>query len=418
MEICCSFESPVMDDCGYNPKDRKGARRIASLLSCDKEIARHLAHFFHSLVKQLYKRYFPSLHILDEVTLLFVGDISFADPIKYYVDHKYHTYNDTFNDVASFIREADISVGNLESPFANKHVLNHVYQGKKMVLLHASPKAAPALRFAGFDAVTIANNHLDDLGGVGANFTAEVLKKTGIKYFGISFGKYDSLQEPLIIKRGRVTVAFLGYCITNSSHTQKNCSELRKLFDSGPALYRDDIATRDIRRLKKAKVDIIVVFIHYGRDLRLRPLPYQNHINKHLLSLGADLIIGAHPHVLQDHCLQDNKLIAYSLGNFLFHINRPPSAVSPGVYGRFGRKPDKYLINVYEHFTLGNCNELKLSRLLKVTVSRKGVVNAKYLPVKIAFDRKNKRLHPEPTKDANWITVCGKEDQHCQCTKN
>ena len=76
-----------------------------------------------------------------------MGDISFADPIKYYVDHKYHTYNDTFNDVASYIREADISVGNLESPFANKHVLTHIYKGRKSVSLYANPKAAPALRW-------------------------------------------------------------------------------------------------------------------------------------------------------------------------------------------------------------------------------------------------------------------------------
>ncbi|XP_022782665.1 uncharacterized protein LOC111323548 [Stylophora pistillata] len=289
---------------------------------------------------------FPSLNILDEVTLLFVGDISFADPIKYYVDPKYHTYNGTFrgplvyqfhychmlpslnkvlpyltfNDVAPFIRKADISVGNLGSPFANKHVLTHIYKGRKTALLYASPKAAPALRFAGFDAVTIANNHLNDLGGVGANFTAKVLKKKGIKYFGLSFGKYDSSQEPLILKRNRITIAFLGYCASPS--IEKNCSEMRMLFDSGPAIYQDDITTRD------AKVDIIVVFMHYGQELQLKPLPYQNHINKHLLSLGVDLITGAHPHVLQDHCLQDNKLIAYSLGNFLFHINRPPSAVS------------------------------------------------------------------------------------------
>ena len=90
---------------------------------------------------------FASLNILDEFTLLFVGDISFAGPIKYYVDHKYHTYNDTFNEVASFIREADISVGNLESPFANQHVLTHILRGSKSILLYAIPKAASALRW-------------------------------------------------------------------------------------------------------------------------------------------------------------------------------------------------------------------------------------------------------------------------------
>ena len=50
------------------------------------------------------------------MTLLFVGDVAFSGPVKYYVEHGYHTYNDSFNDVASYIREADISVANLEFP--------------------------------------------------------------------------------------------------------------------------------------------------------------------------------------------------------------------------------------------------------------------------------------------------------------
>ena len=74
-----------------------------------------------------------------------MGDISFAGPVKYYVEHKYHTYNDYFKDVAPYIREADISVGNLESPFVNKDVYHHM-SGEKSVVLDASPKAAPALR--------------------------------------------------------------------------------------------------------------------------------------------------------------------------------------------------------------------------------------------------------------------------------
>ena len=75
-----------------------------------------------------------------------MGDISFAGPVKYYVEHKYHTYNDSFNDVAPYIREADISVANMESPFVNKDVYSHMYKGEKSVVLDASPKAAPALR--------------------------------------------------------------------------------------------------------------------------------------------------------------------------------------------------------------------------------------------------------------------------------
>ncbi|KAJ7355054.1 hypothetical protein OS493_028269 [Desmophyllum pertusum] len=258
----------------------------------------------------------------EHITLLFVGDISFSGPVKYYVEHKYHTYNDSFNDVAPYIREADISVGNLETPFVDKDVYRqmHMYTRKKNVLLDANTTAAPALSFAGFDAVTLANNHLNDFGSEGANF---------------------SVEEPLILEKHGIKIGFLGYC--DSLTMDKNCTEMRMMYDSGPALYRDDVATRDVNKLK-ANVDIIVVYMHYGQECYLGPLPYQHRINKHLMSLGVQMIIGSHPHVIQPHCLHDNKLIAYSLGNFLFQPNRPPSGLDPKVYGRLGMKPNKLSI--------------------------------------------------------------------------
>jgi len=80
--------------------------------------------------------------------LLFVGDISFSGPVKYYVEHNYHSYNDSFRDVAPFIREADISVANLESPFVSKDVYRYKYKGKNGVYLYSSPEAASALRYS------------------------------------------------------------------------------------------------------------------------------------------------------------------------------------------------------------------------------------------------------------------------------
>ena len=78
--------------------------------------------------------------------MLFVGDISFSGPVKYYVEHNYHSYNDSFSEIANFIRKADISVANLESPFVSKDVYR--YQDKaKNVILDSSPKAVSALRY-------------------------------------------------------------------------------------------------------------------------------------------------------------------------------------------------------------------------------------------------------------------------------
>ena len=69
-------------------------------------------------------------------------------------------------------------------------------------------------------------------------------------------------------------------------------------------------------------MDIIVVFMHWGKELLFEPLPYQRHITRHLQSLGVHVIIGSHPHDLQQQCIHGNKLVAYSLGNFLFSPTR------------------------------------------------------------------------------------------------
>ena len=79
----------------------------------------------------------------------------------------------------------------------------------------------------------------------------------------------------------------------------------------------------------KANVDVIVVYMHWGKELSLQPRPYQLHITKHLVSLGVQVLIGSHPHVLQPHCVHGNKLIAYSLGNFMFPPSRTPGGNDP-----------------------------------------------------------------------------------------
>ncbi|XP_078372030.1 capsule biosynthesis protein CapA-like [Oculina patagonica] len=365
----------------------------------------------------------PFLMVLaqtEKVKLLFVGDISFSGPVKYYVEHNYHSYNDSFSDVATLIREADIAVANLESPFASKDVYRYIYKAvRKAVTLDSSPRAVSALSFAGFDAVTLANNHMNDFGSKGVNFTVQVLQEVGIKYFGISYGIFNSSQEPLIINKNGIRIGFLGYCEHQTDNHSKNCSEIRSMFNTGPAVYQDAIATRDVEILKKASVDIIVVYMHWGKERFIEPLSHQLHIAKHLVSLGVQVIIGSHPHMLQPHCIYGNKLIAYSLGNFLFPPSRTLGGNNPKLYGRFGMKPNKHLIKAYESYTLGNCENFKLSTMLQVTVTRNGVLEAKYIPLRIAFDHTTKRLHPEPTKQAKWINVCENEDKRCQkCFKN
>ena len=98
------------------------------------------------IFRELRRKWFYS-PLSEQVTLLFVGDISFSGPVKYYVEHNYHSYNDSFRDVAPFIRQADISVANLESPFVSNDVYGFQDKEKK-VLLDSSPEAVSALRYS------------------------------------------------------------------------------------------------------------------------------------------------------------------------------------------------------------------------------------------------------------------------------
>ena len=89
----------------------------------------------------------PVRFLSEQVTLLFAGDISFSGPVGYYVKHNYHSYDDSFNEVAPFIRKADIAVGNLESPFVNEDVHDSKFKGAKSVLLDSRPEAVSALGY-------------------------------------------------------------------------------------------------------------------------------------------------------------------------------------------------------------------------------------------------------------------------------
>lgn len=82
----------------------------------------------------------------------------------------------------------------------------------------------------------------------------------------------------------------------------------------------------------QSKVDIVVVYIHWGRELFLKPVPYQLQVTDHLLSLGVHLIIGSHSHVIQPHSIHGNRLVKFGLGNFFFPPARVPGGNDPVMY--------------------------------------------------------------------------------------
>ncbi len=241
-----------------------------------------------------------------ETSLLAVGDIMLGR----YIGKVMHARGDNypFDQVRELFRKNDIVFGNLESGIAKNTTAP--FFPKKPYNFAASPAAAGALREAGFSVLGLANNHLLDFGPGEPALTRSLLHAQGLS----SFGAGDNIREarqPAVLVRNGIRFGFLGYGVAHSRavYAQKNRSGIAPI-------VMDDIR-KDIQALRSA-VDVLVISLHWGIEYENTPSKKQREEAHQIIGWGADIIIGHHPHVMQGIEVYRNKVIAYSLGNFIF----------------------------------------------------------------------------------------------------
>jgi poly-gamma-glutamate synthesis protein (capsule biosynthesis protein) len=186
-----------------------------------------------------------------------------------------------FASVAPVLRDAGLTIGNLESPLTEA-----VVRAPARWDLRASPDAAAALEEAGFDVVSLANNHALDAGQAGLTETERALRARDIE--GLRAGAMSCHS---------------GVCIL-------------ALDDSTVPLSEGEAAAQVAAAGKEAA--LVIVSVHWGGEYQAQPSPRQVALARALAAAGADLIVGHGPHVLQSVAWVDRALVAYSMGNFLF----------------------------------------------------------------------------------------------------
>lgn len=249
------------------------------------------------------------------LNFLFVGDIMGHEPQIRTARQADNTYNykPCFEYVKPTIEAADFAVGNLEVTLPGEEP----YEGFP---LFKSPDAlATALKDTGFDLLVTANNHVNDARAEGVINTIKVLEEHGFYQTG-SFKDTISkaLYYPLIVYRGGFKLAFLNYTYaTNGIPTRK------------PTLVNeidDGLMEGDLAAAKALDPDFIIVIMHWGTEGHLVENKEQRKLARQIYDWGADMIIGAHPHVVQP--IKEETLVqadsslkkvvtAYSLGNFI-----------------------------------------------------------------------------------------------------
>ena len=243
----------------------------------------------------------------EEVRLVFVGDIMLSRNVGKIMSAK-KDFSFYFRRVGTTTRSADIAFANLESPISARGI-----KSGSIYSFRADPKVREGLEFAGFDVVSIANNHIWDYGK--AAFTDTLLNLSEISVVAVGGGEsYTEAHLPRVIKVKGTRIAFLAY--TNL------ISPFLGGASSTPAVARftDDILKADIQNAKKL-ADFLVVSFHWGDEYKTKHNKEQERVGKLAIDTGANLVVGHHPHVVQEVEAYKDGYIFYSLGNFVFDQN-------------------------------------------------------------------------------------------------
>ncbi|MBI5077250.1 CapA family protein [Candidatus Falkowbacteria bacterium] len=243
------------------------------------------------------------------ISLLAVGDIMLSRVVGQKMV-AYKDYHFPFLKVQDLIGQADISFGNLESP-----IIKGAPVKTGSFNFRADPEAAESLSFAGFDVLSLANNHILNQGQDGLQKTFYYLKEQKIDYCGAvnNSGKlqFDTLLPTIReVKGAKIGFLCYGYGPENYAAKQKS---------AGIILMDEEQLARDIQNAKEQNlVDFLVVSMHDGVEYQKEPSARQKSFAHRAIDLGADLVVGHHAHVVQEIEQYKGKYIFYGLGNFVF----------------------------------------------------------------------------------------------------
>jgi hypothetical protein len=217
------------------------------------------------------------------------------------------------------LRSADITVGNLESTLSTE---GPPQQGGDS--FGADPGVIGWLRLAGFDALSLANNHAGDFGDAALLTTVRLLRESALGPFGAGRDVLDA-SRPALVERHGVRFAFLGFNAIGETPTAgpetPGALSVRMPPRTGPLQQNDLRHVTEQVELLDDRVDVVVVLPHWGTQYTHAPEPVQRTVARRLVDAGADLVVGGHPHWVQGLDVHDGVVVAHSLGNFVFDMD-------------------------------------------------------------------------------------------------
>jgi poly-gamma-glutamate synthesis protein (capsule biosynthesis protein) len=245
--------------------------------------------------------------------------------------------------VAHELRSVDVAFGNLECAVSTR---GRKVPGKEYNFRGRPGALRAAARYAGMDVLNLANNHAGDFGTTALLDTIRWVRRFGMTPVGAG-RSLRTARKPRIVRRLGLRIAFVGFSDINPAG-----------FGAGPRRPGTVLATpagvtQDVRRARR-RADVVIATFHWGVERSSRPSGRQRALARAALAGGARAVIGAHPHVLQPVVRGRRRVVAYSLGNFVW-------SAGSGITSRTG--------------------------ILRLRLSTRGVEGVRFLPARIVGTR-------------------------------
>ena len=240
----------------------------------------------------------------EKSSLVFTGDIGFDR----YMYEKWEDSELISPEILRFLHSADHVIPNVEGPVAEAEQ-NTTDSGVQQLLHTIDPKAVSVLNKMNADIWNICNNHIMDAGPYGIESTLKIAKENNVQTIGAGMDIHEARKPVILDEAGGIGMFGVGY--------QRAC---RKADEDKPGCY----SWSDLDAIQKTIDDIkaqcrwCIVVAHAGEEFTPLPSPYTRERYHKYLEMGADIVISHHPHVPMNYETVGDKIIFYSLGNFIF----------------------------------------------------------------------------------------------------
>jgi poly-gamma-glutamate capsule biosynthesis protein CapA/YwtB (metallophosphatase superfamily) len=241
------------------------------------------------------------------ITLDFAGDVHFTERTAKLLSDP----STAFGPVSAVLSAADLAMVNLETAVTSRGTAE-----PKEFHFRAPPTAFDAVRAAGVDLVSLANNHTLDYGRVGLDDTINAAHAAKMPFVGVGNNATEAYAPYLTTIKG-VRIAIIGLSQITELASTWSATDSR----SGIAMAFDEARSVAAVKAARAQADFVIVFMHWGQEYKNCPIAPQKSIATALSAAGANLIVGTHAHILLGDGWMGKTFVSYGLSNFVWWYN-------------------------------------------------------------------------------------------------